>query len=137
LRRQIEAAPEGERRQAALAAVRGEVARALGFGDAGLVEPERGFFQMGMDSLTAVELKTRLEHGLAAELPSTLAFDCPNATTLATFLADEVLGLPTATSVAAPDEWTLLAGEVDALSVDEMAELLTRELAASRSRSGG
>jgi acyl carrier protein len=136
LRRRIEAAPEGERRQAVLETVRAEVARVLGFADSRTVEPERGFFQMGMDSLTAVELKTSLELGLAAELPSTLAFDCPNAAALAEYLAGEVLGLAGPEPEVAPDELSLLAGEVDTLSVDEMAELLVRELAASRGRSG-
>jgi acyl carrier protein len=136
LRRQLEAVPEEERRGAVLEAVRAEVARVLGFGDASTVDPERGFFHLGMDSLTAVELKASLERGLAAELPSTLAFDCPNAAALAAFLADEVLGWVEPEPVAVPDELSLLAGEVDVLSEDEMAALLAQELAASRGRSG-
>ena len=136
LRRRMEAAPEDEQRRAVLEAVRGEVARVLGFAGGEAVEPERGFFHMGMDSLTAVELKTSLELGLAAVLPSTLAFDCPNAAVLAEFLADEVLELAKSEPQAAPDELSLLADEVDTLSVDEMAELLAQELAASRGRSG-
>ncbi|HEX2909582.1 MAG TPA: SDR family NAD(P)-dependent oxidoreductase [Chloroflexia bacterium] len=68
--------------------VREAVAGVLGFEKASLVNREQGFFELGMDSLMAVELKVRLEKSSGLALPSTLAFDYPTVETLARFLAD-------------------------------------------------
>ena len=38
----------------------------------GSIDTERGFFELGMDSLMSVELKTRLEKRFATRLPATL-----------------------------------------------------------------
>ena len=42
------------------------------------INDEAGFFEMGMDSLMAVELKNILEERLNCELDATLIFDYPN-----------------------------------------------------------
>jgi acyl transferase domain-containing protein/acyl carrier protein len=52
---------------------------------------EQGFFEMGMDSLMAVEFKKRLEFALGCMLPRTVAFEYPNVTELATHLAEPFL----------------------------------------------
>ncbi|MEW6236330.1 MAG: type I polyketide synthase [Candidatus Omnitrophota bacterium] len=52
-------------------------------------DPLRGFFDLGMDSLMAVELKNRLAAQLNLSLSSTLIFDQPNIRSLAEFLAHE------------------------------------------------
>jgi len=41
------------------------------------IDPEVGFFDLGMDSITAVALKTRLENETQTELPATLTFELP------------------------------------------------------------
>lgn len=56
------------------------------------VLPRQGFFDMGMDSLTSVELRNRIQADLGCSLPSTVAFDFPNLDTLVGYLADNVLG---------------------------------------------
>ena len=69
---------------------------------------DTGFFDLGMDSLMAVELRGRLNRALAGvvTLPGSVAFDYPNATRLARHLADrigvlpEVPGLPAARPTA-------------------------------------
>jgi acyl carrier protein len=50
------------------------------------VDPSQGFFELGMDSLMALELKDRLEHQLGTLLPSTITFDHPSIGELAEFL---------------------------------------------------
>jgi myxalamid-type polyketide synthase MxaB len=41
---------------------------------------------MGMDSLTAVELKNRVQASLGCTLPSTVALECPNMEALVDYL---------------------------------------------------
>ena len=52
----------------------------------GDVDAERGLFDMGLDSLMALDLRSRLEAGVGRSLPSTLAFNYPTAVALAAFL---------------------------------------------------
>ncbi|ACB75246.1 type I polyketide synthase [Opitutus terrae] len=74
------------RAQRLLAEVRTQVAGVLGLDHAERVDPAVGFFALGMDSLTSVELRNRLQTRLGRALPSTLAFDHPTAEKLAAFL---------------------------------------------------
>jgi acyl transferase domain-containing protein len=78
-----------EARAAVVAALRVEVAAVLHLDDASAIGDRRGFFEMGMDSLMAIELKKRVERVVGMTLPRTIAFECPNVATL----ADEVARL--------------------------------------------
>jgi acyl transferase domain-containing protein/SAM-dependent methyltransferase/acyl carrier protein len=64
------------------ALVRQQVAGVLGLDPKRPLPPERGFADMGMDSLMAVELKERLQDVVGQLLPATLAFNYPNVQTL-------------------------------------------------------
>ncbi len=68
------------------------------------VEVDKGFFEAGMDSLMAVELKERLAHALGTPFPATLAFDYPDARRLAAFLEQHLKPLP-ASPPATPEEF--------------------------------
>jgi acyl carrier protein len=79
-------------RQDVLAAhVREEVARILGFDLADADAAGQGFFQLGMDSLMAVDLRRRLERAVGRALPPTLAFDFPSVTAITGYLRREVI----------------------------------------------
>ena len=80
----------GARRSHLLAYLQTEVASVLGFEPSHRPDPEQGFFDMGMDSLLAVELKNRLAQALGLSLLSTLAFDHPNIQNLTAFLLHEL-----------------------------------------------
>src|SRR5262249_10195948 len=71
--------------------VRREVARALGFAPESSLDLNQGFFDLGMDSLTSLELKNRIQREVGVALPSTLLFDYPTGETLARYLAEHVL----------------------------------------------
>ena len=51
------------------------------------IDSSKGFFEMGLDSLTALELKNRLERDLRIELPSTIALDYPTLDALQKYLS--------------------------------------------------
>ena len=112
--------------------VRSEVATVLGYSSGDGIPIDRGFFELGLDSLMSVELKRRLESAVERQLPSTLTFNYPNIAALTAFLEEELF--PTTTAVTAPAAaprtvMTTTSGSqgVDDLSDDEIeAELLAR-----------
>lgn len=63
-----------------------QIAKILGQENANLINMKSGFFELGMDSLTSVELKNVLQRDLACSLPSTLTFDFPSPLVLARHL---------------------------------------------------
>ena len=130
---------EAERKELLGERVRSEVATVLGLSSAAEVDPARGLFDLGMDSLMAVELRARLQKRAGCALPSTLTFNYPNAAALTQFLERILFVLPAdkATNAAAePIRTTTLtttatastAAEREELSEDELEQLLAERL---------
>src|SRR5690606_24263835 len=69
--------PEAERGARVLALVREEAARALGLPGPDPVRPDEPLRDLGMDSVTAVDLRNRIGARVGARLPATLLFDHP------------------------------------------------------------
>jgi acyl transferase domain-containing protein len=110
-----------------------EVALVLGAEPSGFIDRHQGFFDMGMESLTALELKSRLEKGLGCALPSTFSMNYPTVEMLAGYLAGQVLGWETtellATAKGTPsNEADAASAQIETLSEDELAALLDSEL---------
>jgi acyl transferase domain-containing protein/acyl carrier protein len=101
-----------------------EVARVLGVDPPEALDPTRGFFAMGMDSLTSIELRNRLEIALDRPLAPSLAFNYPTVDALAAHLGSGVLGLPddsAGVEVNGGADW-------ETLSDDELVALLAQRL---------
>ena len=94
VRRRIAAAPPPQRRQLLLAHVRAEVEAVLGWPTGEHIRPSQGFFDLGMDSLQANELRNRLQASLDCALPTTLTFRFPTTMELTEHLARAVFGAP-------------------------------------------
>lgn len=141
---QLTAAPVQQRKKLVLEHLRNTVAEVTRI-DASEIREEAGFFDLGMDSLMAVELRRQLEQAVGKELPATLAMDFPRLSDVADYLLSDVLNLnerasqavaqPTSLATSATDEpiaiiavacrfpgspdadafWDVLSGGVDAI----------------------
>ncbi|WKX68652.1 type I polyketide synthase [Streptomyces sp. XD-27] len=84
------ALPEAERRRGVTDLVRSTVAAVLGLTGPAAVASGAAFTDLGMDSLTALELRSRLGAVTGVELAATLVFDHPSPEALVRHLLAEV-----------------------------------------------
>ncbi|WP_204061779.1 type I polyketide synthase, partial [Microbispora corallina] len=125
-----------ERRQAVLDLVRTEVAAVLRHADGDAVGLTRAFRELGLDSLTAVDLRNRLRTATGLPLPTTLIFDYPTPTAVTEHIlsaldaaaADLPVESPQPVRRPAPDPLAVLrdleAGLLD--GTEARGEVLTR-----------
>ncbi|MFF9772049.1 SDR family NAD(P)-dependent oxidoreductase, partial [Streptomyces sp. NPDC014636] len=81
-----------DREQEVLPIVRAGTAIVLGHARPGDIDPQRAFRDMGIDSLTALELRNRLSTETGLTLPATLVFDRPTPVEVARYLVAEACG---------------------------------------------
>ncbi|MGC4889641.1 type I polyketide synthase [Micromonospora sp. DT227] len=114
--RHLAGRPEAEQERELLRLVDEQTARVLGHATADDLRG-RPFKDLGFDSLTAVDLRTRLNEATGLRLPSTLVFDHPTPAELARHLRVTAFGAD-ATAPAAP---TVTAGTDEPIAVVGMA----------------
>ncbi|UXI76710.1 SDR family NAD(P)-dependent oxidoreductase, partial [Streptomyces vinaceusdrappus] len=72
--------------------IREQAARVLGHASPKAVDVTREFRELGLDSLTALELRNHLSTATGLRLPATLVFDYPTPTALAEHFVSELTG---------------------------------------------
>lgn len=93
-------APADARQELMVTCVREEVAKVLGFDAPTSIPLDRGFFDAGLDSLMAVELKDKLSARLGVPLPASVVFDHATTRALAAHLTRELSGARDEAAVA-------------------------------------
>ncbi|MER7475631.1 type I polyketide synthase, partial [Micromonospora sp. NPDC000018] len=115
---QLAALGDADRLAALVEIVRGQAAAVLGYPDPTAIEPRRAFSEFGFDSLTAVEMRNRLNNAFGMRLPATLVFDYPTPHDLAAFLGTEIAGTPVPVR---PATTTVAVGDDEPLAIIGMA----------------
>ncbi|MGW3892887.1 type I polyketide synthase [Micromonospora chokoriensis] len=101
-----------------LTLVRGVTAAVLGHAGPDAVGAEQAFREMGVDSLTGVDLRDRLRRDVGFAPPATLVFDHPNPLAVARYLRDRLLDQP---ATAAPVPASTVAPDDDPIVVVGMS----------------
>jgi NADPH:quinone reductase-like Zn-dependent oxidoreductase len=108
-----------QQREALIRLVRGHAAVVLGHLAPEAIQDDRAFKDMGFDSLTAVELRNRLQTATGLSLPASLVFDYPNPAELAGFLARALQ--PPREEITVQAELDRLDGVIRGISPDDIA----------------
>ncbi|WP_395372545.1 SDR family NAD(P)-dependent oxidoreductase [Streptomyces tubercidicus] len=116
LRERLAGLPQADQDRALLDVVTAQIAQVLGYAGGGAVETSRAFRDLGFDSLTAVELRNRLDTATGLSLSATLVFDYPTPVALVRHLREQLLGISAApvavrsTAPAADDDPIVIVG---------------------------
>ena len=132
---QLEQTPVSRRRTVLTSLVREEIGRVLEAGADHGIAPRQRLFDLGFDSLMAVELRNRLSSALMCSLSTTLLFDYPTLEALVDHLYTVVPGLASeipATAEPKPSASVLDAKKaaLDQMSQAELEDLLAQKLRA-------
>jgi myxalamid-type polyketide synthase MxaB len=125
---ELRAAAAGDRRRLLAAHIRAQIATVMGLASGRDIEMRHRLFDIGIDSLMAVELTNLLGASLDLTLPSTLVFDYPTLEAMVDYLAER-LGLHDDGQAA---EYQVDQLDLSGLGEDELAALLEQEVSAGR-----
>jgi len=121
----LEGALAGERCTVLIDYVQMQAAAVLHLKSAKRVPSDQGLFDLGLDSLMAMELKNRFETDLGRPLRPTLVFDYPTVEAIAGYLVEEMGMADEKTQEPSKDKGY---GTVAALSAEEIDASIANEL---------
>jgi polyketide synthase 12 len=96
----LTAAPEQEQEGLLLHLVRAHAATTLGYSTPETIHPDRQFKELGMDSLTGVELRNRLRDATGLRLSAAMISDYPTPIALARHLRAQLMSADSGNGVA-------------------------------------
>ncbi|MYX11608.1 polyketide synthase, partial [Streptomyces sp. SID8375] len=102
LRDRLAGLTKADQDRALLDLVTAQVALVLGYSGSSGLDASRAFKDLGFDSLTAVELRNRMDNATGLRLPATLIFDYPTPGAMVRHLREELLGGQTALPAVRP-----------------------------------
>jgi len=123
LRERLADVSAAEAREMLRELVHAQVAWILGLSASDSIDPQQGFYALGIDSLASLQLKNRLQAALDVPLPATIVFNHPTIESLTRYLAAMIL------PQAAAEPVNSAASHLDGLSSNELAQLLTAQIA--------
>ncbi|MFE7777921.1 SDR family NAD(P)-dependent oxidoreductase [Streptomyces sp. NPDC057445] len=121
LARRLAGLPAAERTRILVELVRGEAAAVLRHASTDAVLADRAFKDAGFDSLTALELRNRINAATGLTLPTTVVFDRPSPAVLAEYVLGKLLGETPAAAPAAPAATTAADDASDPVVIVGMA----------------
>ncbi|NEP57199.1 MAG: SDR family NAD(P)-dependent oxidoreductase [Symploca sp. SIO2G7] len=117
----LEATAANERRSLLVAHIRRQLGLVLGINAPESISLETGFFDLGMDSLTSIELRNKLQTTFECSLPSSVAFDYPTVEKLVDYLAKDLL----------VEKEQILDDKEQVIEIDDIAKRLAEQLGAN------
>ena len=137
LLRKLSATPPQNRQRVLTNFMREQAGKVLGLATTFHLDGKRPLNELGLDSLSAIELRNGLGRALGRPLPATLLFDYPTIDGLAGYLLSEIFAAPAnghthkqAVGIEKTKEESDALVEMDALSTDELETMLAAELQA-------
>ena len=122
----LQALPLDERRPHVMGYLSDMVTAALKLRTDDPIDGRVRLFDIGLDSIMALELKNRLERALGVKLSATLLFVRPTLESLSDYILTEILTDPTPAAIEVP------AIPDQALTEEDLTAMLLREIDASR-----
>jgi acyl transferase domain-containing protein/2-polyprenyl-3-methyl-5-hydroxy-6-metoxy-1,4-benzoquinol methylase/acyl carrier protein len=123
----LENVPANHQRDLLLAFIEEHVRKVLGMDPGDTLDPRQPLEELGLDSLTAVELRNMLGSALKLErnLPATLVFDYPTLNALTDYLAQNLLQTEHKKLVTKESTEADLVKDIENLSDEEVARMLS------------
>lgn len=128
--KELEEAPIDMRKDLLLSHIRDHIAKILGIKTPEQIGLRERLFDLGIDSLMALELKNIIQSSLGCSVRSTILFDYPTLETLVNYLVDDALEIEFHENVTEEDSRIQQeAGNLNSMTDDDLAMLLSSKLA--------
>ncbi|MEA5560868.1 SDR family NAD(P)-dependent oxidoreductase [Planktothrix agardhii] len=122
---QLKSLPITEAYQQLKQEIQSQLAIVLGLDTGTTLDPNQGFSELGLDSLTSVEFRNRLQNRFQCSFPTTIIFDYPTLADLTNYLGESILSLTYDKNQRIVDEFL---SQVQQLSEEKAEALLLEKL---------